>query len=226
MKTTNGKGAETALVLKPGRQEPRAGRFHDFVSSVAVDEEKRGNVILRIIKNETHSADVIYNVELVRSFLMGRGLGEAFNFLEPDLSHAIHCLKWSQNWFWREERGLLRNRVNSVRPIHGRGAAWRGCPEQFETRGDHLREFVAGEQVSGEKFGSVAARIFENETHAGEIIHKVQLVRIYTMGRRCGDAFNFPRPDITDAIQAIKWSQNWFRYQDRERFAMFSRRWF
>jgi hypothetical protein len=85
---------------------------------------------------------------------------------------------------------------------------------------ERFRAYKSSSVADTQAFGNVVARVYANETHAGELLYKVEVIRIYTMSNGSGEAFSFEAQDIPDAVRALKWAATWLwraRRQDRRR---------
>jgi hypothetical protein len=80
---------------------------------------------------------------------------------------------------------------------------------------ERFRNYRSSTLVDSRSFDSVFARIYANETHAGEVLFKVGLVRLYTMSNGSGEAFSFEKRDLSGAIKALKWAQSWLWKAER-----------
>ena len=78
-----------------------------------------------------------------------------------------------------------------------------------EIRRERFRNYRFSEIADSEQFGSVVGRIYANETHAGEIIFKLEVIRIYCMSSGSGEAFNYEFGEILDGIRCLKWAYGW-----------------
>ncbi|MDE2505795.1 MAG: hypothetical protein KGM43_01145 [Planctomycetota bacterium] len=92
-------------------------------------------------------------------------------------------------------------------------------------RKERFRNYRQSEVADHHRIGNIVCRIYANETHAGEVLFKVELVRIYTMSGGSGEAFSFEENDIVNAIRCLKWAAVWL-WRARKRRADSRTRWF
>jgi hypothetical protein len=88
---------------------------------------------------------------------------------------------------------------------------------ESEMRKERFRNYRRSALADSEQFGNVVARIYANETHAGEVVFKVELVRRYSMSNGSGEAFSFEFRDIQEAIRGLKWALSWMWRAARQR---------
>lgn len=86
-----------------------------------------------------------------------------------------------------------------------------------EIRRERFRSYRSSEVVDSEQFGSVVGRIYANVTHAGEVIFKLEVIRIYCMSNGSGEAFSYEFGEILDGIRCLKWAYGWMWRAYRER---------
>ena len=88
---------------------------------------------------------------------------------------------------------------------------------------ERFRGYARSEIADSERFGNLAVRIYANETHAGEVIFKVELLRLYSMPNGSGEAFNYEECDLRNGIRGLKWALVWLwrarkrRHQEKKR---------